>query len=65
MILIKGGVAIMYGYMGKILEINLNEALIEEIGLDLNLAHKFLGGVGLGSYSLCYPKFEMSQDFQV
>jgi len=55
----------MYGYMGKILEINLNEALIEEIGLDLNLAHKFLGGVGLGSYSLCYPKFEMSQDFQV
>jgi aldehyde:ferredoxin oxidoreductase len=55
----------MFGYMGKILKINLTESLVEEIGLDLNLAQKFLGGAGLGSYSLCYPKFEMSQDFQV
>jgi aldehyde:ferredoxin oxidoreductase len=42
----------MFGYMGKILKINLTESFIEEIGLDLNLAHKFLGGAGLASYFL-------------
>ncbi len=42
----------MYGYMGKILRINLSESSIKVDDLDFELAKKFVGGRGLGTKML-------------
>jgi aldehyde:ferredoxin oxidoreductase len=42
----------MFGYMGKILRVNLTKGIITEETLEENIARKFLGGRGLGAYIL-------------
>ncbi len=42
----------MAGYCGKILRINLNSNQITKEDLDMDLARKFIGGRGLGTYFL-------------
>ena len=42
----------MFGYMGKILRINLTNGKITEEPLEESVARKFLGGRGLGAYIL-------------
>lgn len=42
----------MYGYMGKILRVNLTNGQIDVEKLDENLYRKYIGGVGLGAYFL-------------
>ena len=40
-----------YGYAGKILRVDLTNSKIEEEPLDLDMARRFLGGMGLVSGS--------------
>ncbi|MCF7956528.1 MAG: aldehyde ferredoxin oxidoreductase, partial [Phycisphaerae bacterium] len=40
----------MAGYSGTILRVNLSTSEIKKEELDLNLAKKFVGGRGLGTY---------------
>ncbi|UCE16201.1 MAG: aldehyde ferredoxin oxidoreductase family protein, partial [Candidatus Bathyarchaeota archaeon] len=42
----------MFGYMGKILRVNLTKGKITEEPLEENVARKFIGGRGLGAYIL-------------
>ncbi|MGC8608754.1 MAG: aldehyde ferredoxin oxidoreductase N-terminal domain-containing protein, partial [Thermoplasmata archaeon] len=51
----------MYGYAGKILKVDLTENKITEESLDISIAKKFLGGLGLASYYL-YRDFKPGTD---
>jgi aldehyde:ferredoxin oxidoreductase len=42
----------MYGYMGKILNVDLTKGTFQEMALDTELAERYLGGAGLGTYLL-------------
>lgn len=42
----------MYGYMGKVLRVNLSERKVQAEELDLNVAQKYLGSRGLGVKTL-------------
>lgn len=42
----------MYGYMGKVLRVNLSERTVQVEELDLNVAQKYLGSRGLGVKTL-------------
>jgi aldehyde:ferredoxin oxidoreductase len=42
----------MFGYMGKILRINLTKEKIADEPLEEGIARKFIGGRGLGAYIL-------------
>jgi len=39
----------MYGYMGKILEVDLSSGKTEDISLDEEIAKKYIGGSGLAA----------------
>ena len=39
----------MYGWIGKILRVNLSEGSVKSEPLDENLRHKFIGGRGINS----------------
>lgn len=51
----------MYGYIGKILRINLSEEKIKVESLDLDIARSYIGGRGLGAY-LAYREIAPSVD---
>ncbi|UCF90204.1 MAG: aldehyde ferredoxin oxidoreductase family protein [Desulfobacterales bacterium] len=42
----------MYGFMGRILEVNLNQGTFEIVTYDAGLAQEYLGGAGLAAYFL-------------
>ncbi|WP_413830717.1 aldehyde ferredoxin oxidoreductase family protein [Desulfobacula sp.] len=44
--------AIMHGWMGKVLRVDLTEGVLKEERLDPDVARKYLGGRGLGIYYL-------------
>ena len=51
----------MLGWAGKILDINLTDGSIETVPLDMEMAHLFLGGRGLGArllWDLVGPEVE-------
>jgi aldehyde:ferredoxin oxidoreductase len=56
-----GGIDMIGGYIGKILNVDLSSGILTDVPLDGNTARKFLGGKGLG-LKIIYDSFKSDVD---